>query len=314
MNSQSNRQSNCEQGDESSCNVAMMDTDPQDGMVQPPPPCAVIPTSMIQMDSTNSYVLLSHDFAPIARNVMTTTSTSIGKNTKMQIKQHIRAKQAAIQPLIHAGGSRLTTGQSSLAITSLVNTRGTCQQPIPTLELPPSSTPRQYVLGTQLYTTMSDTKMIDYLKQGNNHQAPVSVSEPYSQYVEKFKVDSFRCLVKQLENTGPASRKPGDWCVSDVMSKLAPFKVDSNELKRIREACSHRESDVILELLCHLYLQICIGEISGAFLDYYWEAVLVCGQIPMYRPDDMTARRACPVQELPSQLTNISCTGDSSRK
>ena len=125
MNSQSNTQNELEQSNKGSSNIVIMDMDPQDGLAQPPPPCAVIPISMIQMDLTNSYVLLLCDFAPIAGNVMTTSPTSISEYTKMQIRHHIRAKQATARPFIQDGGSRLTTGQSSLATTSLENTRGT---------------------------------------------------------------------------------------------------------------------------------------------------------------------------------------------
>ena len=50
--------------------------------------------------------------------------------------------------------------------------------------------------------------------------------------MEKFKVDTFRCLVQQLMTTGPASHRPGDWCVSDIMTKLTLFKIDNSHLQR----------------------------------------------------------------------------------
>ena len=56
-------------------------------------------------------------------------------------------------------------------------------------------------------------------------------------------------------------------------------------------------------------MRVCRKEISGTFLDHYWEAVLVCGQVPTYRPDDMTAHRACPIEIRPSQTANTSSAG-----
>lgn len=77
-----------EQGNNSSHSVVMIDTDPQDGSSQPPPPCAVIPTSMVQMDSTNSYVMLSHDFSPISGKVTTTGVPSTCTNQPRGIQTY----------------------------------------------------------------------------------------------------------------------------------------------------------------------------------------------------------------------------------
>ena len=286
-----------EQGNNSSHSVVMIDTDPQDGSSQPPPPCAVIPSSMVQMDSTNSYVMLSRDFAPISGKV---TTTGVPSTCTNQPPRH-----SNIQPSIQASGSSLTTGQSSLVTTSL-HERGTSAQTISTFSHPSSSQSRKYVLATQLSTTLNNTKMINYLKQKNSNYASVQPSELYSQFVEKFKVDTFKCLVQQLMITGPANRRPGDWCVSDILTQLAPYKMDSKHLQHLREKCSHRERDVVKELLCYMYMRVSRKEISGTFLDHYWEAVLVCGQVPTYRPDDMTACRACPIEIRPSQTPNTS--------
>ena len=289
-----------EQGNNSSHSVVMMGTDPQDGLSQPPPPCAVIPTSMVQMDSTNSYVMLSRDFAPISGKVTTTDVTSTYTSQPL--------RHSNIQPSIQASGSSLTTGQSSLVTTSLQE-RGTSTQTIPIFPCPSSSQSGKYVLATQLSTTLNDTKMINYLKHRNSNYASVQPSELYSQFVEKFKVDTFKCLVQQLMITGPANRRPGDWCVSDILTQLAPYKMDSKHLQHLREKCSHRELDVVKELLCYMYMRVSRKEISGTFLDHYWEAVLACSQVPTYRPDDMTARRACPIEIRPSQTPNTSGAG-----
>ena len=308
MNSETNLQCVPEQGNNSSShNVVVIDTDSQDGLVQPPPPCAIIPTSMVQMDSTNSYVLLSRDFAPISGKVTTTDSLSRGTN---QLPRHtgvthstIIQRHPTIQSLIQASGSSLTTGQSSSGITAL-HKWGTSMQSIPSFSHPSPSQTGKTVLATQMHTTLNDTKMIAYLKQRSSNHALVLPSESYSQFVEKFKVDTFRCLVQQLMTTGPASRRPGDWCVSDIMTKLTPFRMDSSHLQRIREKCNHKEIDVVRELLCFMYIRTCRKEISGTFLDHYWEAVLVCGQVPTYRPDDMMARRAFPLLTKSSLSTS----------
>ena len=186
---------------------------------------------------------------------------------------------------------------------------GTSAQTISTFSHPSSSQSGKYVLATQLSTTLNDTKMINYLKHRNSNYASVQPSELYSQFVEKFKVDTFKCLVQQLMITGPANRRPGDWCVSDILTQLAPYKMDSKHLQHLREKCSHRELDVVKELLCYMYMRVSRKEISGTFLDHYWEAVLVCGQVPTYRPDDMTARQACPIEIRPSQTPNTSGAG-----
>ena len=309
MNSQTNLQSVPEQGNETDHDVAMIDTDPRDGLAQPPPPCAVIPTSMVQMDSTNSYVLLSHDFAPIMGKVPTNNSKSVCTD---KVASHtgvthstIIQRHPTMQSLLQTSGSRMTTGQSTLVTTSQPES-GTSVQTVPTFSCPSSLQSGNSVLATQLCTTLNDTKMINYLKQRNSNHASVLPSESYSQFVEKFKVDTFKCLVQQLMITGPANRRPGDWCVSDIMTRLTPFKMDSNHLQRIREKCNHRETDVVRELLCYMYVRVTRKEISGSFLDHYWEAVLVCGQVPAYRPDDMMARRAFPMVNRPSQTLNRS--------
>ena len=151
--------------------------------------------------------------------------------------------------------------------------------------------------------------MINYLKHRNSSYTLVLPSELYSQFIEKFKVDTFKCLVQQLMITGPANHRPGDWCVSDIMTQLAPYKMDSKHLQHLREKCSHRELDVVKELLCYMYMRVSRKEISGTFLGHYWEAVLVCGQVPTYQPDDMTACRACPIEIRPSQTPNTSGAG-----
>ena len=208
-----------------------------------------------------------------------------------------------MQPSIQASGSSLTTGQSSLVTTSL-HERGTSAQTISTFSHPSSSQSGNYVLATQLSTMLNDTKMINYLKHRNSNYASVQPSELYSQFVEKFKVDTFKCLVQQLMITGPANHRPGDWCVSDIMTQLSPYKMSSKHLQHIREKCNHRELEVVKELLCYMYMRICRKEISGTFLDHYWEAVLVCGQVPTYRPDDMMARRAFPLLTKSSLSTS----------
>ena len=300
MNLQHKMQSVPEQCKNSSHSVVMRDTDPQDGSSQPPPPCAVIPISMVQMDLTNSYVMLSCDFAPISGKVTTTNVTSTCTNQPL--------RHSNIQPSIQASGSSLTTGQSSLVTTSLQE-RGTSTPTIPIFSRPSSSQSEKYVLATQLSTNVNDTKMINYLKHRNSNYASVQPSELYSQFVEKFKVDTFKCLVQQLMITGPANRRPGDWCISDILTQLAPYKMDSKHLQHLREKCSYRELDVVKELLCYMYMRVSRKEISGTFLDHYWEAVLVCGQVPTYRPDDMTARQACPIEIRPSQTPNTSGAG-----
>ena len=97
--------------------------------------------------------------------------------------------------------------------------------------------------------------------------------------------------------------------VNDNGTCQVPYKMESKHLQHLREKCSHRELDVVKELLCYMYKRVCRKEISGTFLDHYWEAVLVCSQVSTYQPDDMTARRACPIEIRPSQMPNTSCAG-----